>query len=116
MNLTPEQLLNIIKGCSGTVKRLVIKGRNIEIDFIEPHQPLEQSPSTHNQGQNKVAEPVTEIPDEKDAMKEPKPGIDQDIIDEAELIDELNITDPLRMEDLIVLKEVVSEEKVDSRS
>jgi hypothetical protein len=111
MNLTPESIISIIEKCSGTVKRIKIHGKNIEIEFIEPHQPIKSEPSTHNQGQYQVSGEIIPIPPDKVAPEVKDEGIEQEVLDTAELIDELNVINPSQMEDLIALKEVVRGEE-----
>jgi len=114
MNLTISEILKIIKAGGSSVKHLKVSDSTLEIDFFEPHQPKEQSPSTHNQGKTLIA-PAVEITEEENVLKEDemKVPVSAKEINEGMLLEELNITNPSVMEDLIVMKEVVRAEEND---
>lgn len=100
MNLTDNNILEIINACKGHVKTLKMSNGQLEIEFIVPHQPLDLKPLTHNQGN------LHEIPDSENVVKnlyQPIPAIR---VDQEDLIDNLHITDPLALEEAIAHKEV----------
>ena len=103
MNLTHNEILEIIGACKGSVKSLKISSDNLEVIFIEPHQPVERPPTTHNQGS--VTIPI-EIADDKNIVKDLKQPVPREEEQEQELIDELALTNPSAFEDLIALGEV----------
>ena len=106
MNLTPEQIVNIISECKGHVKSLIINKTGIEVIFTESHKPVELAPSTHNQGY-----PEIPIPEEKNLVKDLDLGITAEEMEDQRLVEELHITDPGAYEDLVMLKELVDVEE-----
>lgn len=113
MSLTPEAIINIIEKCKGHVKSLEITGKSIKVVFVEPHQPADTPPSTHNQGQS-LPDNVPDIPEEKNLVKNLSEGIDSDKAETQDLIDEIAIMEPHKYEALIALGEVESAEEKDN--
>lgn len=110
MSLTHTDILEIINACKGHVKSLKIKGGSIEVEFIVPHQPANDTPSTHNQGSEKIETRMTEIQEEDLAEIDFVEPISDKVMSLDEQMDELNIANPLLAEDMIVQNEVVSAE------
>ena len=109
MSLTHKEIIEIIETCKGHVKSLKIKSGSVEIEFIESHKPVSESPSTQNLG---IVSPESDeqAPSGIQDIKYPKSS-EQEA--EEMLIDELTISDPSKMEDLIAMKEVKREDQED---
>lgn len=108
MSLTHTEIMQIIESCKGHVRSLKIGKSIIEVEFIEPHKPLDPPPTTHNLGQETHSTPIA---DDRDLMKNLVEPEDAEKIEKQRLIDELQITNPSQYEDLIVLGEIVHAEK-----
>lgn len=105
MSLTHTEILKIIETCKGHVKSLKIKNGLIEVEFLVPHQPKDETPLTHHRGQDIAATP---IPEERNLMKDLVEPEDSEETSTQMLIDELNLTDPSKFEDLLASGEIVS--------
>lgn len=106
MNLTTEQIVNIINQCKGHVRTLKISKTGLEVTFIEPHQPVIEAPSTQNQGFQ-----VIPISEEKNLVTDLKEGIPEEELADQRLVEDLHITNPGAYEDLVMLKELENVEE-----
>ena len=98
LNLTAKEIVEIITACKGAVKSLEINDGLLKVEFTESHKPVEDTPSTQNQG---LA--TDEIDSKEDFENNPTDASKEST---ERLLEELNITDPSAMEDLIVMREV----------
>jgi hypothetical protein len=105
MNLTHDQIVNIIEKSAGLVKSLKIRETSIEVVFVEPHKPTETTTSTQNLGYVEIPAPI-DIPEDKNLNKNLSQGKTNEEVEDELLIEELHLTNPSAYEDLVALKEI----------